>query len=150
MKSLFLLRGLPGAGKSTLANVIGGAHFEADMFFLDENSDYKFDVTKLKDAHAWCQNQVSNAMTLNHTTGANEKIIVSNTFTQEWEMEAYYKLAETWGYTVFSLIVENRHNGENVHGVPDDKLLIMEQRFEVQLTPADKFPEHGGEDGTYN
>jgi predicted kinase len=147
MKSLFLLRGLPGAGKSTLAKEIGGAHFEADMFFM-ENGEYKFDVTKLKDAHNWCQNQVNVAMTLNHTTGANEKIIVSNTFTQEWEMEAYYKLAETWGYTVFSLIVENRHNGENSHGVPDDKLLLMEQRFEVQLTPPDKFPEP--EDGTYN
>ena len=147
MKSLFLLRGLPGAGKSTLAKEIGGAHFEADMFFM-ENGEYKFDVTKLKDAHAWCQNQVNIAMTLNHTTGVNEKIIVSNTFTQEWEMEAYYKLAETWGYTVFSLIVENRHNGENSHGVPDDKLLLMEQRFEFQLTPPDKFPEP--EDGTYN
>lgn len=148
MKSLFLLRGLPGAGKSTLAKEIGGAHFEADMYFLDENSNYKFDVTKLKAAHNWCQNEVSNAMILNHTSGLNEKIIVSNTFTQEWEMEAYYKLAEDWGYTVFSLIVENRHNGENTHGVPDDKLQIMENRFEFQLLPANKYVEP--EDGNYN
>ena len=144
MKSLFLLRGLPGAGKSTLANVIGGAHFEADMFFM-ENGEYKFDVTKLKDAHNWCRHSVMDSM-----KAGEPRVIVSNTFTQEWEMEAYYLLAKELGYTVFSLIVENRHNGENSHGVPDDKLLIMEQRFEVQLTPADKFPEHGGEDGTYN
>jgi hypothetical protein len=133
MKSLFLLRGLPGAGKSTLAKSIGGMHFEADMYFLDENSEYKFDPAKLRDAHAWCQGSVSNAMILNHTTGENEKIVVSNTFTQEWEMDAYYALAEDWGYTVFSLIVENRHGGKNTHGVPEDKLQIMKDRFEVKL-----------------
>jgi energy-coupling factor transporter ATP-binding protein EcfA2 len=133
MKALFLLRGLPGAGKSTLAKSIGGIHFEADMYFLDENSEYKFDPTKLRDAHAWCQGSVSNAMILNHTTGENEKIVVSNTFTQEWEMDAYYALAEDWGYTVFSLIVENRHGGKNTHGVPEDKLQIMKDRFEVKL-----------------
>ena len=133
MKALFLLRGLPGAGKSTLAKSIGGIHFEADMYFLDENSEYKFDPTKLRDAHAWCQGSVSNAMILNHTTGENEKIVVSNTFTQEWEMDAYYALAEDWGYTVFSLIVENRHGGKNTHGDPEDKLQIMKDRFEVKL-----------------
>ena len=133
MKELFLLRGLPGAGKSTLAKSIGGTHFEADMFFLDENSNYKFDVTKLKDAHAWCQNEVNTSMILNVTTGEHERIIVSNTFTQEWEMEAYYALAKQWGYTVFALIVENRHGGVNEHGVPDDKLEIMKNRFEVKL-----------------
>lgn len=133
MKALFLLRGLPGAGKSTLAKTIGGVHFEADMYFLDENSEYKFDPSKLKEAHAWCQGSVSAAMILNHTAGENEKIVVSNTFTQEWEMEAYYKLAKDWGYTVFSLIVENRHNGVNTHGVPEDKLQMMKDRFEVKL-----------------
>jgi len=133
MKTLFLLRGLPGSGKSTLAKEIGGTHFEADMFFLDENSNYKFDATKLKDAHAWCQNEVNTSMILNVTTGEHERIIVSNTFTQEWEMEAYYNLAKNWGYTVFALIVENRHGGVNEHGVPADKLEIMKNRFEVKL-----------------
>jgi hypothetical protein len=60
-------------------------------------------------------------------------IVVSNTFTQEWEMNDYYKMAEELGYMVFSLIVENRHGGKNIHGVPDDKLEIMKNRFEVKL-----------------
>lgn len=137
MKELILLRGVPGSGKSTTAKLLGvggagTAHFEADMFFM-EGGEYKFDVTKLKDAHQWCQSEVERAMLLNHTTGHNSKIIVSNTFTQEWEMEAYYKLAETWGYRVTSLIVENRHGGKNVHGVPEDKLQAMKDRFEIKL-----------------
>jgi hypothetical protein len=60
-------------------------------------------------------------------------IAVSNTFTQEWEMEDYFKLAEKYNYKVVSLIVENRHGGKNVHGVPDDKLEIMRNRFEIKL-----------------
>ena len=60
-------------------------------------------------------------------------VVVSNTFTQEWEMEPYNKLAEKYGYKVFSVIVENRHDGVNTHGVPEDKLEIMKTRFEVKL-----------------
>jgi hypothetical protein len=60
-------------------------------------------------------------------------IAVSNTFTQEWEMEAYYQLAEQYGYQVYSLVVENRHGGVNEHGVPADKLEQMKNRFEIKL-----------------
>ena len=133
MKSLYLLRGLPGAGKSTLAKKLGDVHYEADMYFTNENGQYIFNGSDIKKAHQWCQNQVESAMILNHTTGVNENIVVSNTFTQEWEMEAYYKLAETYGYRVFSLIVENRHGGENLHNVPEDKIEAMRKRFEVKL-----------------
>jgi hypothetical protein len=42
-------------------------------------------------------------------------------------------LAEKHGYRVYSLIVENRHDGVNEHGVPEDKLKIMKNRFEVKL-----------------
>ena len=61
------------------------------------------------------------------------RVVVSNTFTQEWEMQPYYDLAKKHGYTVYSLIVENRHEGVNEHGVPEDKLEIMKNRFEMKL-----------------
>jgi hypothetical protein len=48
-------------------------------------------------------------------------------------MEEYFKLAEKYGYKVISLIVENRHNGKNIHGVPDDKIQIMKDRFQISL-----------------
>lgn len=127
MKELYLLRGLPGSGKSTLAKSLGGKHLEADMYFIDSEGEYKFDAAKLKKAHNWCQSNTELAMAL------GEKIVVSNTFTQEWEMEAYYELAEKYGYMVYSLIVENRHGGVNEHGVPEEKLEQMKNRFEVKL-----------------
>ena len=127
MKELFLLRGLPGAGKSTLAESIGGMHMEADKYFMYEGK-YEFDITRLKDAHDWCQNAVSVWM-----TNSVPKITVSNTFTQDWEMKPYFDLAEKHGYRVYSLIVENRHEGVNEHGVPEEKLEQMKNRFEIKL-----------------
>lgn len=135
MKNLYLLRGLPGSGKSTLANQIGDVYFEADMYFINEDGQYIFNGADIKKAHQWCQSQVELAMIQNHITHGldSSDIVVSNTFTQEWEMEPYYKLAETYDYRVFSLIVENRHGGENIHGAPADKIQAMKDRFEVKL-----------------
>ena len=126
MKELFLLRGLPGSGKSTLAKSLGGMHIEADNYFMDSGT-YRFDASKLKDAHEWCKIRCEEFMQM------ELKITVSNTFTQEWEMQPYYDLAEKYGYRVYSLICENRHGGVNEHGVPEDKLLQMKQRFETKL-----------------
>lgn len=131
-KTLYIVRGIPGSGKSTFAKTLGGTHFETDEFFMVDG-EYKFDPTKLKDAHRWCQDSVNTAMILNHTAGLNNVIVVSNTFTQEWEMEPYFQMADTYGYKVFSVIVENRHGGINTHGVPEDKLQAMRDRFEFKL-----------------
>ena len=134
MKNLYLLRGIPGAGKSTLAKQLGDSHFETDTFFMVEG-EYKFDPTKLRKAHEWCQSQIELAMINNHVTAGldNSDIVVSNTFTQAWEMDAYNELANQYGYRVFSIIVENRHGGVNQHNVPEDKLQMMKERFEVKL-----------------
>jgi energy-coupling factor transporter ATP-binding protein EcfA2 len=61
---LVLIRGLPGAGKSTMAKVlalVGYEHFEADMFFVKDGT-YCYDRTRIRDAHAWCQNMTREAL----------------------------------------------------------------------------------------
>jgi predicted kinase len=127
MKILYIVRGIPGSGKSTFANSLDCPVFEADMYFMIDG-EYKFEADKLKLAHNWCKLRVEHSMEDDF-----QKIAVSNTFTQEWEMEAYYEMAKQYGYTVFSVIIENRHGGVNEHGVPEDKLKMMKDRFEVKL-----------------
>jgi len=132
---LILLRGLPGSGKSTLAKIILQLRstdepeiLSADDFFEDKEGDYNFDPTKLKEAHNYCQFRCSERM-----RQQKAKIVVANTFTQEWEMDEYFKMAERYNYRVHTVVVENRHGNENIHGVPEDKLQQMKNRFQVKL-----------------
>ena len=137
MKTLTLLRGLPGSGKSTFAKQIWNEYAicEADKYFVDkESGEYRFDASKLKEAHSWCKNEVEIRMIDNQINSQYyAEIVVSNTFTQEWEMEEYHKLAEKYGYMVFSIIVENRHGGINEHNVPEEKLEQINHRFQISL-----------------
>jgi predicted kinase len=141
-KILYLVRGVSGAGKSTFAKTLGCPVYEADSFFMvlrdfetneiiarhQTNGSYDFDPTKLKEAHESCRYSVEGSM-----IDSVPKIAVSNTFTQEWEMEPYFELAKKYGYKTFSIIIENRHGGVNTHGVPEDKLELMRNRFNVKL-----------------
>ena len=132
MKELFLLRGLPGSGKSTLAKSLGGVHIEADQYFM-ENGEYKFDISKIKNAHNYCQSQTQAWMGSDGQQVNVDRIVVSNTFTMGWEMQPYFDMAKKHGYRVYSLIVENRHGGVNTHLVPEETIEKMKERFEVKL-----------------
>jgi predicted kinase len=135
-KTLTIVRGLPGAGKSSFAGFVWDdyAICETDKFFYDLDGNYNFDASKLKQAHEWCRSEVENRMKQNDENPQYyPDIVVSNTFTQEWEMQAYFDLASKYDYRVFSVIVENRHGGKNLHGVPDDALKKMKDRFQISL-----------------
>lgn len=132
---LILLRGVPGSGKTTAAEVIlrcvrgdNPDVLSADNFFMSEKGIYNFDATKLKEAHNDCLLKCAERM-------KNEfsRIVVANTFTEEWEMEKYFEIAERYKYRVHTLIVENRHGGTNIHGVPVEKVNQMRDRFNIKL-----------------
>lgn len=128
-KHIYLVRGVPGSGKSYYANhkllawsLVDVIHEADDFFHTSPDGVYRFDGSRIKDAHASCQTKVRTAMQL----GLN--IAVANTFTQMWEMEPYKEMAKEFGYTVH---VHTCHgNYPNVHGVPDETVQRMRDRFE--------------------
>lgn len=128
MNKLILIRGLPGSGKSTLAKKYvadhGFVHVEADMYFIDHvgTGQYIFNPSKIKDAHRWCQESARVYL----ANGYN--VVVSNTFTQLWEMEPYIKMAELAGATI--KIIETTGKFQNVHGVPQETIARMAARWE--------------------
>ena len=131
MKLLIILRGLPGSGKSTLANDLCNAtddkvssHFETDMHFM-VNGKYIFDRSKLGEYHQKTIQQVEEVM---KNPKHNERIIVSNTFTQRWEMKPYIDLANKYGYKVQEITVKADFG--SVHNVPPEAIQRMKDRWE--------------------
>lgn len=129
---LILLRGLPGAGKSTFArflfcSIVNLQHIEADQYFTDRNGNYNYDSFKIKEAHKFCQERTK----LYLSDGSN--VVVSNTSTKESEIRVYQEIAEAYGAEFISLIVENRHGNSSVHSVPDHVMINMKNRFVLAL-----------------
>lgn len=132
-KTLYLIRGLPGSGKSTfakeLASSLGAHHCEADMYHIDDDTgEYLWKAENVHDAHRWCQEIAEHCMEWDH-----DNVVISNTFTTEKELKPYLELASRYDYRVVSLVVENRHGNESIHGVPEETMQKMERRFSVKL-----------------
>jgi predicted kinase len=132
MSSLILLRGLPGSGKSTLAKILSEGKwpvYSVDDYFTDPLTNvYFFQFEQNHLAYAHCQERTEKAM---HQ--GTEKIFIDNTFTLEWELEPYFKLASQFNYRIFVVTVENRHKGKNSHQVSDDQLEKMAQKYKIVL-----------------
>lgn len=122
-KTLYVIRGIAGSGKSTYAKTISPNHFEADMFWELLDGTYRFDMDKLSYAHKWCQAKVSEAMFRNE-----KKIVVSNTFTTLSEIEPYIQMAKQFEYKV--KIINMRTQYKSVHNVPEDVLNKMKKRWQ--------------------
>jgi predicted kinase len=135
MKTLLLVRGLPGSGKTTFAETLVGKDnvYSADDFFTDSEGGYYYNPSRIQEAHLFCLGNVKQRMIHDTDNAFTSTIAVANTFTQEWEMEKYYIIAKQYGYTVHTIVVENRHGGKNVHDVPDEKIETMRNRFEIKL-----------------
>lgn len=123
---LYILRGAPGSGKSTIAKTLGTV-CEADQYF-SLSGKYRYDKSKIGDAHQWCKDKVRSLMSLREP-----KIVVSNINAEEWEFRAYVNMAEEYGYQVFYLVVENRHNGQNVHDCPNEKVDLFKRKIHASL-----------------
>jgi predicted kinase len=132
MHSLILLRGLPGAGKSTLAKVLADDQwpvFSVDDYFTNKNTgEYEFRYCENHLAYKQCEEETEKAM-----QGSVAKIFVDNTFTLEWELEPYFKLAKKYNYTLFAITVEKRHDNNNIHGISDEQITKMAEKYSVKL-----------------
>jgi hypothetical protein len=90
--------------------------------FLMDHGDYRYDKKRLIVAAEKCKQIASEAFRLRCD------LVVSNTFTQLWEMAWYIEEARKYDYE----IVIYRANGKfgSVHNVPESTIAAMEQRFE--------------------
>ena len=127
MKTLILLRHVPGAGSSFVSKLLSenGKYpvLATDDYFM-VNGEYKFDKTKLHYYHQLCLQDTEKEM-----IKEIEKIFVTNTFTTEKELKPYIDLSKKYDYNLISLIVENRHGNKNIHNCPEESLIKMNNRL---------------------
>ncbi len=131
MPTLYLIRGVPGSGKSTFAKVLREQGivdfvFEADDYFVDRDT-YKFKAENIGRAHELCQFNTRTMLNRGHS------VAVSNTSVSEWEVGIYETMAIECNAQFVSIIVENRHGNKNIHDCSDEKVEQMRKKFSVKL-----------------
>jgi len=101
VKTLILMQGIPGSGKSTIAEGIVAREFyeprTSRIFSTDEfwGDLYEFDASRLGAAHAWNERRTFRAM-----VDGIETIIIDNTNIKARSVAPYVKMAKDHGYIV--------------------------------------------------
>lgn len=131
-KSLTLVRGLPGSGKSKFAHfLVHGKDnivvLSVDNYYLDNKGNYRYDKKKEQQNHEKCREECAAYLERGFS------VIVANTFTRDSELAPYESLANEHNATFYSVIMERRHAGKNVHGIPEEKVYEMHKKFVVKL-----------------
>ena len=122
MNTLYIMQGVPGSGKSTIACELADLVFSTDDFFYREG-EYKFDAAKIGEAHQWNQLRAEGAMMV----GGND-IAIDNTNVKRWEAKPYVQMAERYGYAVVFVRVSS--NFKSVHGVTQEVIERMKTNME--------------------
>lgn len=131
IKHLILLRGLPGSGKTTLANMLSEGKypvFSVDDYFTGENGSYNFKFEENHLAYKKCEDNIRASM-----KKGESKIFVHNTCTLDWELEIYFTLAKDFDYQISVLTVENYHESENRHSISKEQIRKMAEKYKVKL-----------------
>lgn len=143
--TVVLVRGLPGSGKSYLAEALRqqtNAEMKvcaADDYFY-EDGVYNFDPSKLAEAHLKCQSNTFAFFSIDDIS------FTANTFTQRWEMEQYLLFVETFGLNLLVLnlfdagLSDEELARRNTHGVPAEAITGMRERFEHDWQSGDPRP----------
>jgi len=142
MRKVTVMRGIPGSGKSTQVRKIIQAPrpfgsslgvCSADYFFVGPDGVYRFDASKLGEAHKSCLKRF-----LEFTNSNFNHIVVDNTNINPMDAVPYVAVAEALGYDVEIVQVDCDPvvaASRNVHGVPAAKIKEMADRLQKIKPP---------------
>ena len=131
MKTVIILRGLPGSGKSMIASLMNKPVVCSADHFFEKDDEYNFNARLLGAAHSSCMTKFKAAI-----GSGEELIVVDNTNTTRKEYKDYLKAGEQAGYIVSIVTVGGIDEDaiekcieRNSHGVPAETIIKMAKRF---------------------
>lgn len=133
MKTVIILCGISGSGKSTrIAKLYPEAAVcSADHYFMVDG-EYRFDPSKLPQAHGSCLKQFVSCLQGRLPDGQPPTVVVDNTNTTVAEVAPYAALALAYGYDLRIEILKVDPEvaaARNLHGVPLAGIVKMAERL---------------------
>jgi len=153
-KFVFIMRGIPGSGKSTAAEFLGStedsyikiidcvkyvmnksdnkiiaAIHSTDQYLVNEDGEYEYDKKKIQQNHNLNYKDFVSSL-----RNKVDKVIVDNTNIKKRDFKRYVTAAYDYGYAVLIISVPPPSVGEavarNVHSVPSDVVKRMYNEWE--------------------
>ena len=142
IKRAFIMRGVSGSGKSSIAKMLApdsdtdSMIFSTDQYFM-VNGKYEFDPSKLRENHAKNLQAWIDAV----EAELYSTVVCDNTNTTDWELMIYRETAEDNGYDVIYVAIEpnldklDEYHARNTHGVPKEVIKSQISRLADELDP---------------
>jgi predicted kinase len=136
MKTAFIMRGLPGSGKSTVADILASASGCRDAIIHSTdnyhivNGKYKFNREMLWEYHE------RNLKAFEESCKKSKKVVIcDNTNILKVYYSRYVRIAKKYGYRIFTITVGNFNASEcwkrNCHKVPLKVIRSMKRNFKL-------------------
>jgi len=103
-KILYIMRGVPGSGKSFLARQLSGKNgsiLSTDDYFMDSQGNYKWNPNEMKIAHQWNSERVKKAIDQRVSP-----VILDNTNVSRWELRQLKPLVEYAEVQEYEVIIK--------------------------------------------